>query len=222
MHIVKKMLFALRSGTFGREVIPSFTAALKGVVKSNFSTEVVRTLATFVTSFSQRGMSHPFQLLMIGKGSKSASLRVASNSPVKRSFTIGEDAELPRRKRKQSDLMSYEVVVLEMLVDILLSPEKRYVNKFATTITSKVSEFWVELIAVVAFAYVKLESGSYHPWSQDTGAFARYPRTCLCLQICCASPWISGSETQSYRVVGSTYSMACTTCRLIRSGCCLA
>jgi beige protein homolog 1 len=138
MHVVKKMLFALRSGCFSREVIPSFTVSLKAVVKSSFSTEVVRTLATFVTSFSQRGICAVRHLLTTGKFSRFSAPRLAPSSPVKRSFTAGDDIELPRRKRKQSDLLSYEVVVLEMLVDILLSPERRYINKFATTITSKV------------------------------------------------------------------------------------
>jgi hypothetical protein len=50
------MLFALRSGIFSREIVPSFIATLKAVVKSNFSTEVVRALATFVASFSQKGI----------------------------------------------------------------------------------------------------------------------------------------------------------------------
>jgi beige protein homolog 1 len=57
VDVVKKMLFALRSGIFSREIIPSFIATLKAVVKSNFSTEVVRALATFVTSFSQKGFN---------------------------------------------------------------------------------------------------------------------------------------------------------------------
>ena len=53
---MKKMLFALRSGTFSKEVLPSFITTLKTVVKANFSTEVVRTLATFVTSNSHKGL----------------------------------------------------------------------------------------------------------------------------------------------------------------------
>jgi len=48
------MLFALRSGLFSRDIIPSFIATFRAVVKANFSTEVVRALATFVTSFSQK------------------------------------------------------------------------------------------------------------------------------------------------------------------------
>jgi hypothetical protein len=63
------------------------------------------------------------------------------NSPVKRTFTIGDEADTPRRPRKVSNAnngSNYEVVVLEMLVDVLLSPERRYISKFATTITSKV------------------------------------------------------------------------------------
>jgi len=53
---VKKMLFALRSGMFSKEVLPSFITALKTIVKANFSTEVVRALATFVTSNSLKGL----------------------------------------------------------------------------------------------------------------------------------------------------------------------
>ena len=52
--MVKKMLFALRSGTFSKDIIPSFITTLRAVVKANFSTDVVRALATFVTSFSQK------------------------------------------------------------------------------------------------------------------------------------------------------------------------
>ena len=55
LDVVKKMLFALRSGMFSKDIIPSFVETLKAVVKSNFSTEVIRALATFVTSFSQKG-----------------------------------------------------------------------------------------------------------------------------------------------------------------------
>jgi hypothetical protein len=57
VDVVKKMLFALRSGMFPKEVVPSFIATLKAVVKANFSTDVVRALATFVTSFSHKGMT---------------------------------------------------------------------------------------------------------------------------------------------------------------------
>jgi hypothetical protein len=63
IDVVKKMLFALRSGMFPREILPSFIAALRAVVKASFSTEVVRTLATFVTSFSQKGAAFGFPVL---------------------------------------------------------------------------------------------------------------------------------------------------------------
>jgi hypothetical protein len=141
IDVVKKMLFALRSGIFPREILPSFIAALRAVVKASFSTEVVRTLATFVTSFSQKGSGFGFLVLTLGKPSKTPLSRaVNSNSPVRRSATFGDET-VPKRSRGTSnarDGVCYEVVVLEMLVDVLLSPEKRYINKFATTITSKV------------------------------------------------------------------------------------
>jgi beige protein homolog 1 len=53
--IVKKMLFALRSGMFSKDVLPTFITTLKVIIKANFSTEVVRSLATFVTSTSHKG-----------------------------------------------------------------------------------------------------------------------------------------------------------------------
>ena len=123
---------------FSRDVIPSFVAALKAVVKANFSTEVVRALATFITSFSQRGITLWERRLRLGKERK-ATISRGSSSPVKKSF--GEELDLRKVARKISgakEPANYEVVVLEMLMDILLSPERRYINKFATTITSKV------------------------------------------------------------------------------------
>jgi len=49
---------------------------------------------------------------------------------------------MSRKSSSAREPACYEVVVLEMLVDILLSPERRYINKFATTITSKVTHFF--------------------------------------------------------------------------------
>ena len=126
------MLFALRSGIFSQNVVPSFTTALKAVVKANFSTEVVRALATFVTSFSRKGKSHR------------NTISAGNKSPVRKTFAVGDEGIAPKMSRKRShsrdsrECFAYEVVVLEMLVDVLLSPERRYINKFATTITSKV------------------------------------------------------------------------------------
>ena len=140
LDVVKKMLFALRSGMFSKEILPAFIATLRAVVKANFSTEVVRTLATFVTSFSQKGMITGNNELRTAKAGRQSTPKSIS-SPVKRTFTLGEEAEIPKRPRKVSNAKessNYEVVVLEMLVDVLLSPERRYINKFATTITSKV------------------------------------------------------------------------------------
>jgi hypothetical protein len=134
--VVKKMLFALRSGTFSRDIMPAFVATLRAVVKANFSTEVVRTLATFVTSFSQKCTTFVAFLIL----AKARPISKPAASPVKRTFSLGDD-DTPRAVRKTSgarDTGCYEVVVLEMLVDVLLSPERRFINKFATTITSKV------------------------------------------------------------------------------------
>jgi len=79
--------------------------------------------------------------LISGKGHRQT-ISKGTSSPIKRTFTLGEEIDAPRMSRKPSsgrEFVCYEVVVLEMLVDILLSPERRYINKFATTITSKVT-----------------------------------------------------------------------------------
>jgi hypothetical protein len=134
------MLFALRSGLFSRDVMPSFVSTLRTVVKANFSTEVVRTLATFVTSFSQKGILSEATLIT----GKAKSNSKPASSPVKKAFTFVEENDAPRAVRKTSSAkepVCYEVVILDMLVDVLLSPERRYINKFATTITSKVCPF---------------------------------------------------------------------------------
>jgi hypothetical protein len=44
---------------FSTDIVPSFVATLRVLVKSNFSTEVVRALATFVTSTSHKGLGSP-------------------------------------------------------------------------------------------------------------------------------------------------------------------
>src|SRR5215471_9900388 len=53
-----------------------------------------------------------------------------TSSPVKKTFTFVDLNEKPTRKSSAArDPILYEVVVLEMLVDVLLSPERRYINK---------------------------------------------------------------------------------------------
>jgi hypothetical protein len=64
-----------------------------------------------------------------------------TSSPVKRSFDLPDLSKATRKISGAKEPNFYEVVVLEMLVDILLSAERRYINKFATTITSKVLQF---------------------------------------------------------------------------------
>jgi len=180
------MLFALRSGTFPRDVIPSFVATLKAVVKANFSTEVVRALATFVTSFSQRGNTKE----------RKTTISRGSSSPVKKAFS--EELDVPKVARKISgarDPANYEVVVLEMLVDILLSPERRYINKFATTITSKVGTLsYGTDISVGSSSDVYWKSRPYYSRSQNPCAPVSHPRYRLRLQILCSCTWLSGSS----------------------------
>src|SRR5579859_2827064 len=110
------MLFALRSGMFSKEILPSFIATLRAVVKANFSTEVVRTLATFVTSFSQKGTGYG-DIVDLGKSSRPMSKSLSS--PVKRAFTFGDESDPPKPRKVSSaakDGVCYEVIVLEMLV----------------------------------------------------------------------------------------------------------
>lgn len=152
------MLFALRSGMFSRDIIPSFIATFRAVVKANFSTEVVRALATFVTSFSQKRNQPAFPLIVGKSGRQTVSK--GTSSPIKTTFISSDINDASKATRKTSaarESAGYEVVVLEMLVDVLLSPERRYINKFATTITSKVCSILTLLILVVSSPLVRFK-----------------------------------------------------------------
>ncbi|CAG8477297.1 10337_t:CDS:10, partial [Diversispora eburnea] len=136
MHVVKKMLVALKTNIYQKELLTDFIATLKIVVKYNFTTEVIRSIATFLVS-------------TLNKSSPTRRL-ARKESPLKTGMTVTfshENAGKTSSKTIVTDVRSVPVetmakhigvMVMEMLTEIVcdkLNPF--YVNKFATTITNK-------------------------------------------------------------------------------------
>ncbi|CAG8433004.1 6306_t:CDS:10 [Ambispora gerdemannii] len=106
--VVKKMLVALKTNAYSKDLLAEFIATLKIVVKYNFTTEVIRAIATFLVST----LNKP-------SGLHRRQTHVRTLPPDTSSRQVG-------------------VMLMEMLTDIVcdkLNPF--YINKFSTTITNK-------------------------------------------------------------------------------------
>ncbi|CAJ0639828.1 8424_t:CDS:10 [Entrophospora sp. SA101] len=140
MHVVKKMLVALKTNIYSNDLLTDFIKTLKIVVKYNFTTEVIRSIATFLVSILN----------------KSTSRRTGCNTPQKEPlFKVelfnSDPEEISNWKMPlksivtdaktvlvETQLKQIGVMVMEMITEIVcdkLNPF--YVNKFATTITNK-------------------------------------------------------------------------------------
>ncbi|OLL25615.1 Beige 1 [Neolecta irregularis DAH-3] len=128
MHIVKKLLFALKSGSFGYGNLPHFMETLKVLVKSNFSTDVLRSIATFITYSIRKG-----KLIRSRSRSRAKSLRQQTKfSPRLNS----NNPSVHRMDKRTYFEVGYQV--FEMLAELVCDPiEDLYVKKFATTITNR-------------------------------------------------------------------------------------
>ncbi|CAG8446303.1 7064_t:CDS:10 [Dentiscutata erythropus] len=136
MHVVKKMLVALKTNVYPKELLTDFIDTLKIVVKYNFTTEVIRSIVTFLVSTLNRPS-------LIRRG-------IRKESPLKAGTTTFSHENIYGKtslKNIVTDVRSLPaettarhigVMVMDMLTDIVcdkLNPF--YVNRFATTITNK-------------------------------------------------------------------------------------
>ncbi|BFZ61549.1 Beige protein-like 1 [Saitoella coloradoensis] len=123
MHVVKKMLNVLKSRKLSPELSDDFFSTLKILVKVNFSTEVVRSLATFITHcFCQK------------------SLRYRRKQPPRRNMTLGPTVRVnsPISAGEEPSLQHIGISVVELLTELICDPlDSTYCTKFATTITNK-------------------------------------------------------------------------------------
>ncbi|KAG9303640.1 hypothetical protein G9A89_018537 [Geosiphon pyriformis] len=134
MHVVKKMLVALKTNAYSKDLLDEFVATLKIVVKYNFTTEVIRAIATFLVSTLNKPSANrrPLRRDSSVKRSEPVSTLQINTNAFK--MIIADVRTLP------SDTPSRQVgvMLMEMLTDIVcdkLNPF--YINKFSTTITNK-------------------------------------------------------------------------------------
>ncbi|CEG78631.1 hypothetical protein RMATCC62417_13208 [Rhizopus microsporus] len=137
IHLVKKLLLAFRMNIYSKELVPYVVKALKAVMLSNWDTEGIRAIATFLASTVSQGSMNT---------TKSNRLRSDSTHSTSSSATIDEDipattdilldARQAGRFKKSAQMCN---IVLEMLHDILCdkSIDPEYINRFASTITNR-------------------------------------------------------------------------------------
>ncbi|CAG8486905.1 4172_t:CDS:10 [Ambispora leptoticha] len=126
LNVVKKMLVALKTNAYSKDLLAEFVATLKIVVKYNFTTEVIRAIATFLVSTLNKPSGNRRQM--------------RRDSSLKRSVTIPPKTIVTDVRTLPPDTPSRQVgvMLMEMLTDIVcdkLNPF--YINKFSTTITNK-------------------------------------------------------------------------------------
>ncbi|KAG0176918.1 hypothetical protein DFQ29_005470 [Apophysomyces sp. BC1021] len=131
IHLVKKMLLALRMNIYSKEIIPHVIEALKAVMLSNWNTENIRAVATFLAStvskatkstFSQDSKNN-YPLTITMPGSKSPDTKVIIDA---------------KEAGQSTRIIQMRNIVMEMLHDILCCKgNEELVNKFSATITNK-------------------------------------------------------------------------------------
>ena len=132
--IVKRLLDALKGETITEEMLPNFTAPFESLIKCQFSGEVHRAMALFITY-----TFHSATVLHAGtpRTSNSAS---RSSTPAPKIPVIDAAAAnvfMPSRNLGKRQLGK---IVLELYSRLLLDPgTKANIEKFARTVTNKVT-----------------------------------------------------------------------------------
>ncbi|CAG8737438.1 10701_t:CDS:2, partial [Acaulospora morrowiae] len=135
MHVVKKMLVALKTNVYPKGLLTEFVATLKIVVKYNFTTEVIRSIATFLVSTLNKPSLNRRVTRKDSPFKNSVDMNFTNEDSGKSTQSIITDV---RSLSVETMAKQVGVMVMEMLTEIVcdkLNPF--YVNKFATTITNK-------------------------------------------------------------------------------------
>ncbi|KAI8363654.1 hypothetical protein B0O80DRAFT_396168 [Mortierella sp. GBAus27b] len=143
MHVVKKMLAPLRSGSYPAIQLPSYVDTMKIVVFNHFSTETVRNMATFlVSTLKQTSLSRSLSV----SSQRRPELRIEDSEGSKGSTTV--DIVVDPKESPVGPTLRYAVMgngIMEMLEQILCERGNvDYVHKFASTITNKWALLFVE------------------------------------------------------------------------------
>ncbi|RUS32592.1 hypothetical protein BC938DRAFT_475000 [Jimgerdemannia flammicorona] len=150
MHLVKKMLLALRVNVPPKELIPSFIAALRAATLANWSVETIRAIATFLAStmakpsaYRKHESSHSRPPLFRKRSSTAIPLQTEDSAPEAKPNAadvvpvIVTDAKTTQTENAPKHVVLCNMV-MEMLHDILCDKaNSSLVSKFANTITNK-------------------------------------------------------------------------------------
>lgn len=135
--IVKKLLEALKSETFVVEVLPQFLSALESLVRACLSSEILRSLALYVT-YALHKPSLSTSRTPVNLAAKHSSLSRLST------LSSGPDEPAPKHKGSSSGTISKKdlaIGVLQLYAALLCEKGNSLnLKKFATTVTNKVSE----------------------------------------------------------------------------------
>ncbi|KAI8643957.1 hypothetical protein BD408DRAFT_137123 [Parasitella parasitica] len=142
IHLVKKVLLAFRMNIYAKELVPYLIDSLKAIMLSNWTTESIRAVATFLASTVSKAPSSLKAPRGLARSGSTHSVSSASSvdAEVSSSATIEiiTDSKLHQNNTTTKSVQMRNVV-LEMLHDILcdntIGPD--YIGKFATTITNK-------------------------------------------------------------------------------------
>ncbi|KAF8460336.1 hypothetical protein BDZ91DRAFT_739593 [Kalaharituber pfeilii] len=131
MRIVKKLLLALKGEVFSTEILPDFMGALKALVKTNMSADVLRSLSLFITySLHKHSPTRPLKAKRSNAQLKrQTTLELGSTSP-----RLSGDCAIDELSKQQIGVM-----VLKMFAELLCEddPSANNIRKFARTVTNK-------------------------------------------------------------------------------------
>ncbi|CAM0141774.1 unnamed protein product [Umbelopsis sp. WA50703] len=134
IHLVKKMLLAFRLSVYSKELVSSAVAALRVAMLSNWTTDSIRAVATFLASSLPDAVK---KRTSTSPSSRSSSQSEFSDSGRNRSNleeVVINSQEYPCPDKKTQMC----IIVMEMLHSILCEPDNiDLVAKFSNTITNK-------------------------------------------------------------------------------------
>ncbi|KAI9814551.1 MAG: hypothetical protein M1832_005731 [Thelocarpon impressellum] len=140
MRIVRRLLDALKSEVFSKETFPAFMDAFKSLVRCNLSTEVLRSLALFVT-YALHKSDLPSVKTLRPKHSIMQIRRRRTDNLVSAGGIPSPPSELDPNQSGTKQELSRPLVglkVLEMFSALLCDEqESATIKKFAKTVTNK-------------------------------------------------------------------------------------
>ncbi|PSR76926.1 beige/BEACH domain-containing protein [Coniella lustricola] len=134
MRIVKRLLDALKAETMSEDVLPHFLAAFESLIRCNFSTEVHRTIALFITyTFHSSANSQP-RTPRPSSGIGTPIATYARKNGLRRSTVDSVNGSGLRNMTKKE----IGVKILELYTNLLCHKGSfTEIHKFARTVTNK-------------------------------------------------------------------------------------